>query len=42
MVLNEGRIVEFDEPSVLLRNQNSIFFSMVHEKQKKDNVALYI
>ena len=28
MVLDKGRIIEFDSPSNLLLNENSVFFSM--------------
>jgi len=31
MVLSEGKIAEFDQPSVLLRNRNGIFSKLVAE-----------
>ncbi|KAF9941981.1 hypothetical protein BGZ65_012859, partial [Modicella reniformis] len=31
MVLDKGRIVEFDSPKVLLKNRNSIFYSLAKE-----------
>ncbi len=29
MVLDKGKIVEFDSPKILLSNSNGIFYSMV-------------
>ncbi|KAI9509765.1 hypothetical protein F5148DRAFT_1275094 [Russula earlei] len=38
MVLDGGRIVEFDKPSELLKNENSKFRSLVDESGDKDNL----
>ena len=37
MVLQDGKIVEFDKPDVLLNNNNSVFFSMLnsHKQQQQ-------
>ncbi|CAO3572885.1 unnamed protein product [Mortierella alpina] len=38
LVLEHGRVAEFDKPSVLLADHNSIFYSLVnsHDSQKKE------
>ena len=36
MVLESGEIREFDEPSVLLSNKESMFYKMVQESEKTD------
>ncbi|KAL3847448.1 hypothetical protein ACJMK2_018354 [Sinanodonta woodiana] len=40
LVLDEGRIVEFDHPHLLLLNPNGIFYKMVHQtgKSEKDHL----
>ena len=41
IVMEEGKIVEFDTPNVLLENENGIFFEMVKKNDKsKINTAL--
>lgn len=39
MVLDAGRLVEYDTPSALLRNQGSLFRALVEESSDKE--ALY-
>ena len=31
LVLDNGEIVEFDKPDVLLKNQNSLFYELYHK-----------
>ena len=41
IVMEEGKIVEFDTPNILLENENGIFFEMVKKNDKsKINTAL--
>ncbi len=38
MVMDSGRLVEFDAPTALLRDTSSLFFSLVHgSDQEGDN-----
>ncbi|MBN3298523.1 MRP5 protein, partial [Amia calva] len=38
MVLNQGQVVEFDEPSNLLANENSLFYAMLAAVENKVSV----
>ena len=35
LVVNEGRVAEFDTPEHLLRNPNSIFYSLYHKQSSR-------
>ena len=34
IVMDNGKIVEFDKPDVLLKNQNSLFYELYHKSIK--------
>ena len=34
MVLDKGEIQEYDKPSILLSNQDSLYYKMVQESEK--------
>jgi len=36
LVLDEGKIIEFDAPQRLLDNKNSYFYALANELQKKE------
>ncbi|KAK5646954.1 hypothetical protein RI129_005418 [Pyrocoelia pectoralis] len=40
LVINAGKVVEFDKPSVLLNNINGYFYKMVQKLRKNDHLTL--